>query len=163
MKRILILTSAMIFFAVGCGTSTPVNSSKTTQNAANNTANANQSADTDAKLKAAAVAKAFGEARMPLNQLEFYNAATDPEKLLGTPHQYVSKAKWQTKDTMIHTIYEYADEADAQTAKTALDKTIKPGAKNSDYVYIHKNIVLRINHEMVPETAAKFETILKSL
>ncbi len=162
-KRFLIFTSAIIFFAAGCGTTSPNNLTNRAQNAQINSVNSNQTADKDAKLKAAAVAKAFGDARMPLNQIEFFNAATDPEKLLGTPHQYVAKAKWQTKDSMVHTIYEYDNETDAQAAKTALEKTVKSGAKNSDYLYAHKNILLRLNRELVSETAAKFETILKSL
>lgn len=115
------------------------------------------------KLKVNEVIKAFKAANLPLGQLEFFTAKSDPKQLLGKPNQYTEKARWQTTEKMVHTVEGFANEADLQARKTAVEAAAKSGAQPAEYVYAHKNILLRIHYEMVPETAAKFEQALKSL
>lgn len=115
------------------------------------------------KLKVNEVVKAFKAANLPLGQLEFFNAKSDPKQLLGKPNQYTEKAIWQTTEKMVHTVETFAAEADLQARKTSVEAAAKAGEQPAEYVYAHKNILLRLHHEMVPETAAKFEQALKSL
>lgn len=160
LKNYLLLTAAVILFAAGCGndgTATLQNSEKS-----NAAPNVSQSTKSD-ELKVAEVISAFRAAKMPLNQLEFFNAASDPDKKLGQPNQYSGKAVWQTTEKMHHFVEQFDDEADLQAARAELEKTNKTGTSNADFIYAHKNILVRIDHAMVPETAAKFEQILKTL
>lgn len=115
------------------------------------------------KLKVDQVVKAFKAANLPLGQLEYFVAASDPQKLLGKPNQYTEKASWQTTEKMVHTVEAFANENDLQARKTSVEAAAQSGAQPAEYVYAHKNILLRIHHEMLPETAAKFEQALKSL
>lgn len=115
------------------------------------------------KLKVDQVVKAFKAANLPLGQLAFFTAASDPQKLLGKPNQYVEKATWQTTEKMVHAVEGFAAEADLQARKAAVEAAARSGAQPAEYVYAHKNILLRIHHEMIPETAGKFEQALKSL
>lgn len=145
-----ILTVSLI--ASGCQSST--------QTGNNNGANSANTAAKPVALKVNDVVKAFQTARMPLNQLDFYNAATDPDKMLGKPNQYTEKVVWQTKETMKHAVETFANDADVQARKKVLEADKK---FSGDFIYTHKNVLLRINKEMVPETAAKFEQILKAM
>ncbi|HEX8637617.1 MAG TPA: hypothetical protein VF692_06120 [Pyrinomonadaceae bacterium] len=120
-------------------------------------------ADKPEKLKLNEVIKAFKEANLPLGQLEFYTAKSDPLKLLGKPNQYTEKATWQTTEKMVHGVEAFADEADLQARKTSIEAAAQSGAQPAEYLYVHKNILLRIHHEMIPRTARKFEQMLKLL
>ena len=115
------------------------------------------------KLKANEVVKAFKAANLPLGQLEFFTAKSDPKQLLGKPNQYTEKATWQTTEKMVHAVETFNNEADLQARKTAVEAAAQSGSQPAEYVYAHKNILLRIHHEMIPETAAKFEYALKEL
>ena len=123
----------------------------------------NKSAAKPEKLKIDQVVKAFKAASLPLGQLEFFTAVSDPQKLLGKPNQYTEKASWRTTEKIVHTVESFADENHLQARKTAIEAAAKSGSQPAAYVYAHKNILLRIHHEMIPETAAKFEPALKSL
>lgn len=150
MKSLLILTLTLVLISSGCQTQT-----NTT-----NKSNVNQPAPKAEVLKVDDVVKTFQTANLPLNQLEFFNAGSDPDKLFGKPNQYTGKIFWQTKAGMTHGIESFANDADLQARKKVLetDKTF-----TGDFFYTHKNILLRIHKEMVPETATKFEQALKSL
>ena len=115
------------------------------------------------KLKVSEVVKAFKEAKLPLRELEFFTAVSDPQKLLGKPNQYTEKASWRTTEKIVHAVEGFASENDLQARKTAIEAAAKSATSSAEYVYAHKNILLRIHHEMIPETAAKFEQALKSL
>jgi PBP1b-binding outer membrane lipoprotein LpoB len=114
-------------------------------------------------LKLNDVIKSFKDASLPLGQLEFFSAKSDPKQLLGKPNQYTEKAVWQTTEKITHTVEAFAAEADLQARKTAVENDSKSGAQPAEYVYAHKNILLRLHHEMLPETAARFEQALKAL
>lgn len=115
------------------------------------------------KLKVDQVVKAFKAANLPLGQLEFFTAASDPNKLLGKPNQYIEKATWQTTEKIVHAVEGFASQADVKARKTSVEAAAQTGAQPAEYVYAHKNILLRLHHEMIAETAAKFEQALKSL
>lgn len=153
MKLYFILSPVLLFalFASGC------------QSAA---INDNQNAAATAKkqvLKLNDVIKAFKEANLPLGNLDFLSAKSDPQQLLGKPNQYTEKAVWQTNEKIVHTIEAFAVEADLQARKTAIEAAAQPGAQPAEHVYAHKNVLLRLHGAMLPETAARYEQALKSL
>jgi hypothetical protein len=114
-------------------------------------------------LKLNDVIKAFKKENLPLGQLEFFNAKSDPQQLLGKPNQYTEKAIWKTTEKMVHTVEAFANEADLQARKTAVEAAAQSGTQPAEYVYAHKNILLRLHHEMLPGTAERFTWELKSL
>jgi hypothetical protein len=150
MKSILLLAAALILFTSGCQRET-----KTT-----NKTNTDQSAPKSEVLNVDEVVKAFQAARLPLGQLEFFNASSDPDKLLGKPNQYTGKVFWQTKKDMTHGIESFANEADLQTRKRFFETDKR---FSGDFLYTHKNILVHIHKDLLPETAVKYEQALKSL
>lgn len=114
-------------------------------------------------LKLNDVIKAFKAENLPLGQLEFFSAKSDPQQLLGKPNQYTEKAIWKTTEKIVHTVEAFASEADLQARKTAVEAAAQSGAQPKEYVYAHKNILLRLHQEMLPGTAERFAWELKSL
>ena len=151
MKYFLFLIISALVFVAGC---------QTAQKPAVNQTNANQAAPKAEVLKLNDVIKAFQAANMPLGQLEFFNANSDPDKLLGKPNQYTEKAIWQTKAGMGHSVEVFAGDADLQARKKFYETDKKTAG---DFLITHKNVLVRIHKEMVPETVARFEQTLKAL
>lgn len=111
-------------------------------------------------LKVDEVVKVFQKANLPLGQLEFFVEKSDPEKLLGKPNQYTGKVFWQTKKDMTHGLESFSSDEDLQARKRYFEADKKTAG---DFFYVHKNILVRIHKDMLPETAAKFEQALKSM
>lgn len=155
MKYFLLLTLAALVFVSGCQ---PPQQNMNSQTNAN--ANANKPAAKADVLKVNDVIKAFQAANMPLNQLEYFNAGSDPDKLLGKPNQYIEKVIWQTKAGMGHNVEVFANDADLQARKKLVETDKKTAG---DFLITHKNVLLRIHKEMVPVTVARFEQTLKAL
>jgi hypothetical protein len=151
MKSFL-LAMSFVLLVSGCQTGTKDKSNLNT--------NTNQAAPKSEVLKVDEVVKAFQAARLPLGQLEFFNANSDPDKLLGKPNQYTGKVFWQTKKDMTHGIESFANEADLQTRKKFFETDQR---FSGDFLYTHKNILVHIHKDLLPETAAKYEQTLKSL
>jgi hypothetical protein len=114
-------------------------------------------------LKVNDLIKRFKAENLPLGQLEFFNAKSDPQQLLGKPNQYTEKAIWKTTEKMVHTVEAFANETDAQARKSAIEAAAQAGTEPAGFVYAHKNILLRLHHEMLPGTAERYAWELKSL
>ena len=113
-------------------------------------------------LKINDLIKRFKAENLPLGQLEFFNAKSDPQQLLGKPNQYTEKAIWKTTEKMVHTVEAYASEADAQARKSAIEAA-QTEAEPARFVYTNKNLLLHLHHEMLPGTAERYAWELKSL
>jgi hypothetical protein len=117
-------------------------------------------------------------ARIPTARLSVvYNAQTDPNQLLGTPHSYVSKAAFtdtrinpaQANDTepgsieLGGSVEVFNNEADAQARKQYLDQTLAelPIAVR-EYSYLREPVLLRVSRRLTPEQAAEYQAALNA-
>jgi hypothetical protein len=106
-----------------------------------------------------------------------YNAQTDPNKLLGTPNLYVSKAAFtdsridpaQASDAEIGSIElggsveVFVDEADARARKQYIDQTIAELPIDvREYSYLRGPELLRLSRRLTPEQAAEYEAALNA-
>lgn len=126
------------------------------------------------KMSAGDIVQTFVDAGFPVGTVTVYTAETDENSLLGRPNQYTSKAKFTdtrtsepaagsaTENTAGGTIEVFNNEADAQ-ARYDYIQPITKNAMFSQYLYLYKNVFLRIDGALTPDQAAQYETAFKSL
>lgn len=121
-------------------------------------------------LSAASVINGFKKAGLPIGKFEIYTESTDPNKLLGRPGQYMGKANWE--DTRIQqdstteikggTVEIFDNEASLIKRKEYLEAFIQ-NPMFLQYMYIHKNVIVRIEKEIAPSQALEYFKALNTL
>lgn len=112
------------------------------------------------------------ESGLPVGRTETYNASSDPNKLLGRPGQYVSKANFRVRgipdDKLNDGIdvsegggVEIFDDEDAASKREEYIKAIaESGGLFAEYTYRDGLVVLRLSSELTPDRTAEFEKAL---
>lgn len=120
----------------------------------------------------------FQEAGIPIVEAVAYDAATDPNRLLGRPGEYVEKLSWRDErllpsypedwgwpDISVDTggsIERFANQRDLDRRLAylaAFDGTIF----GREYRYTHKLMILRLPFDLTPEQAGEYEAVFLSL
>jgi hypothetical protein len=129
----------------------------------------------DAKVKtplaldAKAVVDALKAQGLPVTNVIVFSAANDPNKLLGRPRQYSSKANFQDAryidqkidDQYQHTVEVFPSAALATERKAYVDRVTRGVAFLQQYQFQNGKILLRLDHVLMPEEAAKYNDALK--
>ena len=122
------------------------------------------------QLTADDVLGAFKEAKLPIEDDVVFTDETDPNKLLGRPHQYIGKASWNdtrgyksTTGDRNMTVEVFANSEDLENRRQYVDEITKRVAVLAEYQFVHKNALLRLHHALTPKQAAEYERVLKSL
>ncbi len=167
MKRSIILVFSMLL-VTSCNTQPANNLSQIEANAAN-VAQPSPSPSPEL-LTSETVLKGFTTAKLPIKNIEIYTEETDVNKLLGRPHQYVGKINFGDtriknvgSDKTPNSIEVFSTDEDLQARKTYTEGFSKSGGPFLQYIYSHKNVLLRLSHELLPKDAAEYEKILKTL
>lgn len=123
------------------------------------------------RLSASDVLSAFKAAGLPINREIFYTAENDPNKLLGRPYQYSEKASWA--DTRVEqippdalkggTVEIFSSLEDLEKRREYVDRIIKAAPIYTQYQYVHKNALVRIDKDLTPQQAGEYEKALKGL
>jgi hypothetical protein len=121
-------------------------------------------------LTSEAVLNAFSSANLPLHNIVIYTDETDPNRLLGRPNQYVRKinfadtrAKNVAAEKNPNSIEIFSNLDDLEDRRRYTEAISKSGGPFAQYIYSHKNVLLRLSHDLLPKDAAEYESILKSL
>lgn len=144
MKKLMLITTIFFLFTLAC------------QNAANN-------------LTASQVMEKLKTSGLQIQNEETYNENNDPNKLLNRPNQYIEKINFSDKniknalDNKSCSIEVFANEADMLKRKEYTEKIAQPGGLFNQYIYSHKNVLIRLDHELNPSEATKYEKALKEL
>jgi hypothetical protein len=113
--------------------------------------------------------QAFG---LPIADVVIYDAATDPEGLLGRPGQYVAKATW--RDTRVNAagpaagidaggnVEVFASGDDLRVREETLDAAGGSSA-SVEYRYASGLILLRLSPLLAPEQAEDYAAVLSVL
>ncbi len=116
------------------------------------------------------VVSAFVDAGLPVGEVIIFTEETCPNDLLGRPGQYIGKASWE--DTRIE---QYGDEPKGGTLETFdsqdllekreeyLKALITELPMFTQYMYVHKNVILRIDKELTPSQAEEYNDVLIQL
>lgn len=134
---------------------------------------ASSSAPAPKELDAQQVVKALTAAISDTKAATVYTAATDPNKLLGRPGGYTSKAdftdaraKPELDDEVQNggSVEVYSDPADAEErGKFIADTLKKMKIFGTEYHYTKGGILLRVSGALTPDQAAEYEKALKEL
>lgn len=174
--------SAAVLLALalaGCASTAPSSSdaapssaSPTPSTATSPAAKASASASSSpAAITAATVARTILRAVPQAKQVAVYTDATDPNHLLGRPHEYTSKVEFS--DSRIHgaavqgqppgslqygaSVEVFADSMDAGARMASIQANAASQPAIMEYDYIHGNVLVRVSHYLTPRQAADYD------
>lgn len=120
---------------------------------------------------AATVAQAITRAVPQARQIAAYTAASDPNHLLGRPHEYTSKVEFS--DSRIRaadvqgqppaslqygaSIEVFADSMDAGARMGSIQANAAGQPAFAEYDYVHGNVLVRVSHYLTPDQAADYD------
>lgn len=131
--------------------------------------NANTTASQESSLTGKQVVDALKNAGIPITKEVVFTEETDPNKLLNRPNQYIEKISWddaRMKDSSGKenvTLEVFKNDGDLQDRKGYIEKVNKTASFFNQYIYVHKNVLLRINHQLLPKQAEEYEKVFKTL
>jgi hypothetical protein len=120
-------------------------------------------------LTADSIIQSLKAGGLPIKNEVVFTDENDPNKLLGRPNQYVGKASWndeRDKDANPkdpNCTVEVFDSIDAFERRKEYLEGVAKAPMFAQYVFSHKNAVLRLDHALTPKQAAEYEKVLKAL
>lgn len=123
---------------------------------------------------AKSIVEALAAAGMPIGKIEAYTAENDPNKLLGRPGQYISKANFVDKrinEPMSDTVdvlnggsvEVFANEQDAKNRFDYVSNIAKAGGMFSEYDFRDGNVLLRLSHDLTPSQEKAYEAAIQKV
>lgn len=113
------------------------------------------------------VKEAFEKAGLPMRNIVVYSDETDPNKLLGRPNQYIEKMNFEdkrnTSGRKACTIEVFKNKEELELRKQYVESMAKAVPFYTQYIYAHKNILLRLESALTPKQAKEYEEVLNSL
>lgn len=156
MKRlfVLILAFLMLLALIGCGEDTVAKK---------------------ASLTAEQVTNYFAQEGMPIGNLMIFTEETDPNNQLGRPNSYTSKVNFEDERTLSeqtdttspdyipnNTLEVFETEKNAKARYDYL-KSISDETSLAQYMYLDETMLLRLDPNLLPKEAEKYEALLKGL
>lgn len=110
------------------------------------------------------VVGAFKRAGIPLGKVIYYAEATDSNKLLGRPGQYVQKASWADSrieqydptDPTGGTVEVFDSTDSMQNQWDYLSGFVSSGGFFAQYMYKGANVIVRVEHDLTPKQAKQY-------
>ncbi|MBG0830497.1 hypothetical protein HS041_22305 [Planomonospora sp. ID67723] len=126
-------------------------------------------------LDAAAVVEQLAAQGLPITHTVTYTDATDPNKLLGRPGGYTSKAAFDDQRVAKAagttegdvgrggSVEVFADAGEAEERAEYISGIAKSSPLFAEYDYVKGNVVVRVSKELPPADAAAFEAALDKI
>ncbi|MDO6355109.1 hypothetical protein Q3V94_08460 [Caloramator sp. CAR-1] len=159
MKKFLSVTIAIILLIAtlsGCQTSSSSSNSK------------------PKPTTAEGIVKSLQNSNMPITKIEVYTEKNDPNKLLGRPGQYISKANFL--DSRIDepvsnnievinggSIEVFANKNDAQKRYEYVSSIAQSSPMFNEYDYLIDKVLLRLSKNLTPEEAKEYADKLQEI
>ncbi|NFR85814.1 hypothetical protein FDF26_11380 [Clostridium botulinum] len=111
-------------------------------------------------------------AGFPINKVIITTAENDVNKLLGRPNQYTSKINFsdsrleqydEDNNPVGGTIEVFDNKEDAKSRKDYVETIEKKVSAFSQYIYLYKNILVRLDHDLTPDQAKVYENAFNKL
>ncbi len=168
MYRVIALLSIalLVIFLCGCGTDT---TDQQPEVIVEENEPIDDAAVTTDFLTGEEVLERFMLFELPVGETIIYDEESCPNNLLGRPGQYVGKADWE--DTRVEqfgdsltggTIEIFEDEATLAKRKEYLEPFLEE-AMFLQYMFIYKNVIVRVDKELTPSQAEEYKDALESL
>ena len=121
---------------------------------------------------------AFKSSGLPIGEVLSFDEATDPNKLLGRPNQYTQKVSFE--DTTIEqpnpefltegdqtfnggTIEVFSTEEEALGRKAYVESMTSGMPMIQQYIYVNHTAVLRLEKDILPSVAKKYEAVFMGI
>jgi hypothetical protein len=109
-------------------------------------------------------------ASLPIDKVRTITAESDSNQLLGRPHQYTSKIDFiDTRfpegklEEAINNIEVFSKDEDAAKRRDYIDGIMKDMPLATQYLYLRKNVLLRINGAVSPAAATEYEKAVEKI
>ena len=116
------------------------------------------------------IVDALSASDLPINDLEVFDAETDPNSLLGRPGQYTVKVSWEDgrlTDSIdpSGTLEVFPDAESMQRRADYIEEIGQEVPMLLQWIFTDERTgaVLRVSSDLTPEQAAEYETWLQSL
>lgn len=169
MHTITALTAAALLALAGCSSDSASGETADTKRPSATASSAPASEALDAE----SVVKSLAESIDDAQSATVYTAASDPNKLLGRPGGYTSKADWTDQrakpklDDAVQlggSVEVYEDETAAEKRKKYIAAILEGApAFGAEYHYVKGGVLLRVSGALTPEQAAEYEKALDQL
>jgi len=123
-------------------------------------------------MAAEEIVNAFKDAGFPIDNVLVYDEETDPNALLGRPNQYISKVnfadtrieQWDDEENPVGGSVEvFENTADAEARYEYINALSSSSSMFVQYLYLYKNVFLRIDKDLTPDQAAAYESGFEAL
>jgi len=121
-------------------------------------------------LTAEEIVAAFKDAGLPIGTVEIYDAANDPNEMLGRPGQYT--AKFNFADTRLEqsgedvrggSIESFDNEKDLQNWADYIKSIGEDMPIFAEYQYTSGLMLLRLDKGLAPDQAAEYDAVFQTL
>lgn len=116
--------------------------------------------------KASDVQSAFEAAKLPIVDLVVYTDETDPNDFLGRPNGYIAKFSWydsrvaEKAESPDCTVEIFANKSDLNRRKKYIERLSDSLPVLGQYMFVHKNILLRLPRDLTPAQAKEYADAL---
>lgn len=116
------------------------------------------------------IVAAFKDAGLPIGKVEVYDAANDPNELLGRPGQYT--AKFNFADTRLEqfgedvtggSIESFDNERELQNRADYIKSIGEEMPIFAEYQHTNGRMLLRLDKGLTPEQAAEYDAVFQTL
>lgn len=177
MKK-LVLTLAMIGL-VGCGGETPPhNTQPPAEPQQTQQPQETQKEDTAQKISIETVINQFKADGLPIGRVTEQTAESDPNQKLGRPGEYIASAQFE--DTRVEqmpfdpqfdkhdlptggVIEIFNNTKDLQARQKHIEMAYEAMPSAKQYVFVHNNILLRVEFALTPEQAQAYKLSLEKI
>jgi hypothetical protein len=123
------------------------------------------------KMTPTEILAAFTAAGSQIGKVTVWTEATDENKLMGRPHQYVAKFNWDDKaikelsagSYSAGSIETFANVEDAQARKTYIDGIIKSAPMFTEYDTLNGSVLMRLDGSLTPTQAKAYAAVFQKL
>jgi len=114
---------------------------------------------------AAAIIGDLAAQGVPVKLGTVYDEKTDPNKLMGRPNGYASKAEFTDSRVQADTAgsVEVFDGAGGAEARAEYVQALGKAPMFAEYTYVAGNVVVRVNKDMAPSDAKAYEDALRKI
>lgn len=124
-----------------------------------------QSALVESRIEPGEFRSAITASELPVRDVVEFTAETDPNDQIGRPNGYIAKFSWtdEREPNFQCTVEFFSSVEDLDLRKRHLEQVHAAMPLTRQYVFIHKNAILRVPLKLTPDQASRYEAILKAL
>ena len=179
MKKILVIISlGLLITACSNADNNTVEQNQPASDASNDTSTISENTKDTNNRTPEEIINAFKDAGLPIGEVIIHDSKSDPNNLLGRPDGYIASAHFE--DKTVDQIEPLSDDDEnlplggsieiwpsQEGAQKRLDYMLKIDEVMNlqplkQYRYLNDNILLRLEYEILPEDAEKYEEVLNT-